>query len=465
MIDLETKESLLLHAKKLENKRFKDIGSPDAWKKYGFKARVGHLIEEEHFGYAINSVQGPDFEDLNIELKTTPVKKNKNNTYSAKERLVLNIINYESEVSKTFESSSFWTKNQNLLILFYLHDDTIPFEMRKILRALLYDYPKKDLIIIKNDWKIITDKIKSGKAHEISEGDTMYLGACTKGATSKSVRSQPFSSIMAKQRAFSLKQSYMTQLVRKKNITSEAVKADDILYNSDFETALYHKLKPYFGMTQSTLKTMYKVESTAKNLNEILVAKMLGIDGKVSKSEEFMKANIVPKTIRVNADESINEHMSFKTFKYTDIIKEDWDESELRNMFESTKYLFIVFQFNNHNDLVFKGIKLWNMPVNVLDNEVKSVWMKTKTLIESGTIVKSVSPKGVRQTYFPKATENPVSHVRPHAKNALDTYPLPTKEVLTDAQDYTKHCFWLNKEYIYSIIQKVLSKARKEDNL
>ena len=39
--------------------------------------------------------------------------------------------------------------------------------------------------IIIDDYNQINEKIKQGKAHELSEGDTMYLGACTKGATAK----------------------------------------------------------------------------------------------------------------------------------------------------------------------------------------------------------------------------------------------------------------------------------------
>ena len=44
--------------------------------------------------------------------------------------------------------------------------------------------PEADIKIIKNDFEIIVEKIKAGKAHELSEGDTMYLGAAPKAATS-----------------------------------------------------------------------------------------------------------------------------------------------------------------------------------------------------------------------------------------------------------------------------------------
>ena len=48
----------------------------------------------------------------------------------------------------------------------------------------------KDLKQIEKDYYFIIDKIKQGKAHELSEADTMYLGACTKGTDSNDLRKQ-----------------------------------------------------------------------------------------------------------------------------------------------------------------------------------------------------------------------------------------------------------------------------------
>jgi DNA mismatch repair protein MutH len=70
------------------------------------------------------------------------------------------------------------------------------------------------------DWELIKQKIAEGKAHELSEGDTFYLGACTKGANASSVRKQPFSEIPAKQRAYSLKQGYVNHIIA--SIANEA---------------------------------------------------------------------------------------------------------------------------------------------------------------------------------------------------------------------------------------------------
>ena len=55
-----------------------------------------------------------------IELKVTPYRKLKSGKLSAKERLVLNIIDFENEYKNEFRSSHFWYKNNKIQLLWYL---------------------------------------------------------------------------------------------------------------------------------------------------------------------------------------------------------------------------------------------------------------------------------------------------------------------------------------------------------
>ena len=80
--------------------------------------------------------------------------------------------------------------------------------------------------------------------------------------------------------------------------------------------------------------------------------------------------------------------------------------------------------------------------------EAKNVWKETVETVSNGKIVKEVTEKGIRKTYFPKKTGNKVSHVRPHAQNRDDTYVLPVEDKLTGLTEYTKQCFWLNGSYV-----------------
>ena len=80
--------------------------------------------------------------------------------------------------------------------------------------------------------------------------------------------------------------------------------------------------------------------------------------------------------------------------------------------------------------------------------EAKNVWEEMVKTVSNGEIVKEVTEKGVRKTFFPKKTDNRISHVRPHARNSEDTYELPLADKLTGLTEYTKHCFWLNAGYV-----------------
>ncbi|MBE6139201.1 MAG: DUF2764 family protein [Firmicutes bacterium] len=419
------------------------------------KGSLGGIIEQSLFGIEANGESEPDFIDAGIELKVTPYKRNKDNTLSAKERLVLNMIDYMTEYKNEFFSSHFWFKNNRLEIMWYLHEENKDKLDFKITNEILMNLAEsEDIKQIEQDWYTVINKIKAGKAHEISEGDTMYLGACTKGVNASSKRKQPFSDILAKNRAFCFKTSYMTQLVRK--FIGDYSNVEKILANTNqtFDEFVNNVINKYKGKTQKELMKLFNIDSTAKSINSILVSRMFGVKGSLNETEEFLKANIIPKTVRIEQNGRIKESMSFPAFKYNELVNQEWENSDLRESLESTKYLFFVFKMEN-NEYIFKGIKLWNMPEMVIDNEVQTMWQKTVDIIKSGNIVKSVD-KGYRETNFPGASENKVCHVRPHARDAQDAYPLPVADKLTGATEYTKHCFWINNSYLEELLKEFI---------
>ena len=453
-----TKEEIQAVAKGTIGKTFREISNTNL--NYNNKGTFGQLIEKSIFNFANNSKSAPDFEYAGIELKLTPYKINNNGTLSAKERLVLNIINFLEEYKYSFENSHFLYKNKNIQLLWYLYEKNKNRKDYIITNELYFSIVDKefqeDYKIIKADWELIIDKIKKGKAHEISESDTMYLGACPKGKDKTSLREQPFSDIKAMQRAFCYKISYMTLLVRKyiaKEKLEKVIKKS--VNNKSFEEYVVSKIKKYYGKTEKELLKLLNVETTAKNKFSILYSRMLKINGDIEETEEFLKANIKIKTIRIEHNGNIKESMSFPAFKFMDIANKTWEESDLYYIFENTKFMFVVFRKNDNNEYVFEKIKLWNMPERVLQEEVKKVWNKTKNIIKNGNILK-ISKDGKIQSNFPKLSENMYCHVRPHARCASDTYTLPVCDKLTGINKYTKQCFWLNSSYIKSIVTEEL---------
>ena len=210
----------------------------------------------------------------------------------------------------------------------------------------------------------------------------------------------------------------------------------------------------YKGKTQKELMNEFGLESNAKNINNMLISRMFNVKSKLAETEEFQKAKIIPKTIRIEENGRIKESISFPYFKYTEIINQDWEDCDLKEELETTKYMFFVFKMEN-GEYVFKGIKLWNMPEVDIETSVMEMWKKTYNTIKSGNIVKSIE-NGIRKTNFVGMSENNVCHVRPHGRDAKDTCKLPVPDKLTGATEYTKHCFWINNTYIRKIFEEYI---------
>ena len=400
------------------------------------KGGLGNLIEEYYFHIPPehHTASEPDFKEAGVELKVTPYIRNDYNSLKAKERLVLGKINYLNQQEDTFEQSHIYKKCAIMLLIYYLHNPTLA-RIDNIMNYIkLFEFPESDLEIIKKDYELIINKIKSGKAHELSEGDTNYLGACTKGATAESVQIQ-FNNIPAKQRAFCLKQSYMTYILNKylaNNDTSEPVIKDlKILKEQTLEEYVLRKLSKYYGKTTTELikELNLTTNENAKSFTYDLAKSMLEILN--DKIEEFEKANIKIKAIRLTQNGMPKEAMSFPTFRYTQIINETWEDSSLYETFSTTKYLFMVYQYNEDNSLIFKKAMFWNVPGADLNGEIKDTWEETVRRIKNN-----------EYNNLPKSSETNILHVRPHGQNSKDTYPTP------DGKQAVKKCFWFNREYI-----------------
>ena len=450
-----SKESIENYALNLKEKTFKDVLLNDPnitnedrsllfeyYNNPRSKGSLGQLIEKHFFFYDINSKSEADFNEAGVELKVTPYTKKANGDLRAKERLVLTIINYMKDYEEEdFLRSHVYEKCALMLLIYYLYEpnkDRLDYVINYI---KLFQFPEEDLEIIKNDYKIIIDKIKKGKAEEISEGDTNYLGACTKGANANSLREQPFSDKKAMQRAFCLKNSYMSYIlnhyiVNKTEKYESVIKDAKILKEQTLEQYIISKLQPYYNQDIEFLKHKFNIpyQASNKSFTYLLAKGMLEVVNE--KIEEFEKANIKIKAIRLRPDGMPKESMSFPTFKYTEIVKEDWLDSELYETFSTTRYLFMIYQYLDENTLIFKKAMFWNVPEKDLNTEIKRVWEDTVKKIRNN-----------EYDNLPKISESPILHVRPHARNAKDTYPT------LDGKKAIKKCFWLNANYIKQQIE------------
>ncbi len=462
------KAELILYKSLRDIMSNEDISSiEDKLGEYGMKRKgfLGDLMEKYFFEINPGNVSEPDFIVAGVELKTTPLKKHSKFKFSSKERLVFSMINYDNVVSETWELSSFLKKNRTLLLMFYLWVENksildYKFKFAHLL-DLLEDISNEDIFQIKKDWEYIVAKIKRGEAHLLSEGDTYYLGACTKAANSRVMRDQPMNRIPAKPRAFSFKQQYINYLIRTK-LLGEKLSTDSIFNKQrrleTIEDAIAERFSPFVGKTDKKILAALgsNLEKKSKSYKRLIVNRILKVTS--NKIEELEKANVTLKVITMEHNGSLKESIPFAAFDYKDLVTQIWyseaDEimAEFHFQLETKKFLFVIFQKQKDTeDIILRKTMFWNFPMKDMD-KVKDVWEKTIELINEGKIIKEIqkqkSGKKISLTYFPGSSYNGIAHVRPHAINKNDTSELPVADILTNKNRHTKNCFWLNAKYI-----------------
>ena len=480
--DLTDKASILAYAKLLEGHSFQEILDlgiiPEGdytirdYSGNKSKGKYGNIIEERYFGYRQNSKREQDFRQAGLELKVSCIDVLKGGKVSVGERLVLTMIAYNEPAPELLEDSHAWEKGHNILLVYYIRQKKAPASDQYINDVLIFSPPAKDIPIIRQDYGIIRNLIVAGMAEKLSESLTSYLSACTKGSGKGAVKEQKLYAPgkTAKARAWSYKRSYM-DYIYKTFILGEAeeesiIKEPALLEERSFDDIIISKLSPFFGMTDRRICERFGIEFTGdKRQWAAITYRMLGVTS--NKAEEFTKANIQVKTVRVESNGDIRESMSFPHFRFKDIVNETWEESELRSIFEETRFLFVVFE-KTSDGCVLKGAMFWSMPEDDLDGPLQECWERTVSTINAGVVfnLKTLSNGTVVvENNLPKKTDNPISHVRPHT--SLSAYKLDNGytvgnleahgDELPDGQWMTKQCFWLNNTYVKEIIEPVIA--------
>lgn len=455
--------SIFNYSKQLVNRCLRDF-VPDADEHKG-KGGLGQLVEELFFKYDINSRQEADFAFVNAELKCTPLKKSaKNEDLLIKERLACSMINYTEDWNKSFEQSHFYRKCLIMLIMFYLHQSNVSKLDLHFLFAVLWKIPEKDLLIIRKDYETIISKIRNGKAETLSEGDTMYLGACRKGQKGDSLMVQHGSDISAPRRAWSLKTTYMRIVldeVKKNNVDGaycnydikpteleELISVDELKSHS-VDDVLKGRFAPYVGLGYSEICKKLDINPITAKSKYFVIANAIASNkkiGNVNLSEEFVKSGLTMKTIRINKNGKIKESMSFENIDYQEVYDcDEWTDSRLYELFTS-RFMFVIFKETDNllslpngkteSEYKLDKVAFWTMPQADL-NVAMQYWENIRQCVKDDHI----SPE-----YFWGIKDNRDFHVRPKATLAKDMVDTPNG---TKAK---KYCYWFNAKYVKNII-------------
>lgn len=463
LYDNRDKASIFEYSKQLVNHCLRDF-APDAEERGG-KGGLGQLVEELFFGYEVNSNAAADFAVAGIELKCTPLKFTKKQELAIKERLVCGMINYQEDWNKTFEQSSFYKKCLVMLLLFYLHRSGVSRFDLQFLFAVLWKLPEKDILIMKQDYEIIVKKIRNGLAHTLSEGDTMYLGACRKGQKGDSLMEQHGSAEGAPRRAWSLKMAYMRIVldevlknnsggaysnffIEPRGSEGQIVQAQE-LKEKTFDEIILERFAPYLHKDYAECCRLLEREATQSKSKYFIIANDIASKqavGNINRTEEFLKAGLTMKTIRVQKNGCIKESMSFENIDYQEVYDNgEWLESRLYELF-SSRFLFVVYRETDGEIVWADGTResryqlddvfFWTMPQADLE-VAERYWENIRECVMNNTI----SP-----AYFWKIQDKANFHVRPKGRVATDLTSNP------HGGSARKYCYWFNADYVKKII-------------
>lgn len=439
------------------------------------KGGLGQMVEELFFGYDVNSNREADFGEANLELKCTPLLKSASTgSYRIKERLVCTMIDYFELVNTKFEDSHLIAKCRLMLLLFYLHVSGDKIYDYEFLFRILWELPEKDLLLIKKDYETIADKVRRGEAHLLSEGDTLYLGACRKGQKGDSLQDQPFSNTKANKRAFSLKPAYMRYVLshvlksgkdhfsnytRVEKPNFELVSSSDLEHRG-FEEIILERFQDFIGLSYIEICDKLRIDAYQAKSKYADVCGLIASNGeskRLSTAEEFVKSGIVMKTIRLRENGMPKEAMSFKNIDYCEVYdNNDWVESEAYEIF-TNRFLFVVFipvkgehikVFNNSTDkfvteqkYVLDKVFFWTMPNDDIKH-AKEFWEHIRDNVLSNNI---------HLDAFWKIGDNKRFHVRPKATKKSQLTPNP------HGGESEKYCYWFNADYVKQIIDNQIN--------
>lgn len=438
--DMTKIESIYEYALQMQNQKISDIVKEAEKKESADKGEIGNLIQECYFGIPRNPSIKPDFPEAPLELKTFGYWETKR----ADQRLALSAIDYMDYQKKvSFEESHLYKKCHNMLFVIYLLQ-TGQLRIESEIKYLrLYEFEKivaSDMEQIKRDYYIITKKIMEGRASELSEGDTEFLGAARRGDKNSKKQDAPKGD-KALPRRFAFKQSYMSYLVR-----------EYIVPEKDFAQTIYPKKKrseikiPRGKSFEDWLNTIDEKWS-AKTVRKIIDSKLKSVNGlKINGKDAFsriglsllgiksnsdaylMKTHTVVKSIRINKKRQIKEKISFPTFEIADVINQEWEESEVFRYLSEQRFLLQIF-VEEEKGYVYAGHLFLKFTPEQLDEWAKETWEDLKSKVVNGirfTLEKRKNDVIIHSNIRGK-TENQMGLIKVHGQS---TYDIDRKNII-----------------------------------
>lgn len=242
-----------------------------------------------------------------------------------------------------------------------------------------------------------------------------------------------------------------------------------------FEQQILEKISPQLGKVDEKLFEYYRVKANPisgkypKNANGIVVNRILDVDIDEAIKQKINDYNISIRTVRVEENGSIKQSASLPIINFEDVVKEEWQNSSLRNYLMDTRFLFVVFKGTENQHYQLMGAKFWSMSSNELESTVKDAWNDTINTIKQGVELCYDVRRNRVTNNFISVSDRRIIHVRPKARKSsymaynsyADRLPVPAKwknKPDNYSDDWmTRQCFWLNSKYLEELISEFIN--------
>ena len=437
--DASDRESVLRHGLRLVGRTALEVAQTAAegtseWDPNASKGSVGQLVEH-WFGLETNSDMGPDLAEAGIEIKSVPLRRSKRELRS-KERTSITMIDYHRVAVEPFTDTPLDLKTRLTLYVFFLwaQGDVARAEDQRILRVMLHERDAIDLAGLTDAYDHVQRSSREGRAHLLSEGDTSPVGAATKGAKG-ATRTQPFSEVRARPRAFAWRPSYTTGLFHTPD--ESTLRLPDVSGIDDLTRRVESRLAPLFGASVEDLRARFApgVSGTAKNVAAATFRRILSGEG-----EDLMAGlERLGTTVRVSRVDPVTlrprEAVSFTPFDFREVAETPWEESDV--LATLGRILFIVLDAPKGatvGEARLRSVVMWSADPGTIATMEREYEAFRRAFTDAPP------------SDWPGQRATEVLHVRPHGRDGRDVVPLP------NGGTHVRSSLWLNQRFVQDII-------------
>lgn len=417
------------------------------------KTGVGHLVEW-FLGKPPNSSDEPDIPELGIEVKTIPLELRGKGIKSLgpKEPTSLTMIDFARVAEQEWNQAYVRKKLQRILWVPYVHDYDDK-RLHSFREPFLWTPPEGDLPQYEEDYGIVRTTIREGRPHELSEQLSVVLAARRKGQKGSTTT---YLGVKASTRAWALKSAYTgTLLNRQQGLPALSIlelaeqarqkrgKEAGQLRLADVRTLdqalrfVLQEFRQFEGLTTKQIGARLSSPlEKSKNRHSAMVRSIIGLPRR-GNVEELEKLGVRLHVLDVDADDSRPfEGIPFPAMVLRTFSEEEWEDSQLA---EHVDRIIFVPTFSKTGALdephQLGRAFLWQ-PTREDWGIIEDEWTTFQGYVRRCDMESMPTGKATRRI-----------HMRPHGRTAADIDVDPCGHVVT------KQCFWLNQDFVQSILK------------